>query len=240
MNLVIDQGNTLIKFGIFDNDTLAYANTMNFFDENAIASAINQYHIERSLFSSVKLDAEQSYLKLKKIFPNILHFTKHTELPFINKYETPETIGKDRLAAVAGAISMFPNTPVLVIDCGTALTFEFINGKGEYMGGNISPGINLRYRSLHEFTSKLPLLNKNDHFSFIGKSTNEAIISGVQNSIIFEIDEYIERYNIQFEQSRAIITGGDAEFFAGKLKNPIFVDLNLVHKGLNRILKHNA
>ena len=149
-------------------------------------------------------------------------------------------MGKDRLAAVAGAIGLYPNTNLLVIDAGTAITYELINSKHEFLGGNISPGMTIRYKALNEFTSKLPLLSASDETPLIGQSTKEAIQAGVQNGVLFEIQGLINELSSQYPSIKTIITGGDAEFFARKLKNPIFVHPNLVLIGLNRILEYNA
>lgn len=240
MNLVIDQGNTSIKYGIFNEDKLINSKKIGSVDPVWINNIILKYPIHQFIFSSVKNEGNDLFKQIKQFIPNGLLVDANTPLPFKNCYKTPQTLGRDRIAAVAGAIDTFPNSPILVIDAGTAITFEFISPKQEYLGGNISPGLSLRFKSLNTYTSQLPLLGQSDIYSLIGNSTNDAIISGVQNSIIFEIDSYINLFNQQFNDIKTIITGGDAEFFAGKLKNPIFVDLNLVLKGLNRILTHNA
>lgn len=240
MNLVIDQGNTFFKFGIFDKHELVVSKKFKTFNLDWISRISSDYRIDRCIFSSVTKEGFNLFQEIKNTKPESIFLNTETKLPFKNLYKTPQSLGKDRIAAVAGAFETHPKSNVLVIDAGTAITFDVITISNEYIGGNISPGLQLRFNALHEKTSQLPLLNKSDNYKFIGSTTEEAIISGVQNSIIFEIEGYINDLLKKYADLKTIITGGDAEFFAGKLKNPIFVDLNIVLKGLNRILIYNA
>jgi len=177
---------------------------------------------------------------LKDKVNNFIYLNKKTKLPIINLYESPDTLGKDRLAAIIGANNIFKNQDVLVIDAGTAITFDFINKNNEYIGGNISPGLEMRYKSLNLFTSKLPLIKKDEKFNLIGKNTKEAIISGVQNGLVFEIDSYINIFKEKFNNIKIILTGGDSFFFEHKLKNCIFAEVFLIAIGLNKILIYNT
>jgi type III pantothenate kinase len=158
----------------------------------------------------------------------------------VNSYETPETLGKDRLAAVVGANRLMPETDLLVIDAGTAITFDFIDAHGVYHGGNIAPGIEMRAESLHQFTGKLPRVELKGDVLFLGKNTSEAIISGIIYGAAFEIDGYIDRLLLKYPKLCTFLTGGSSIYFDGKLKNPIFADKNLVLTGLNRILQYNV
>ena len=135
---------------------------------------------------------------------------------------------------------MFPSTNNLIFDFGTAITIDFINANNQYLGGNISPGLNTRFKALHHYTGKLPLIEKNEHFEMTGKTTEEAIISGVQKGIVYEIEGYIREMQSSFANLNVIFTGGDAFFFEKKVKNSIFVEPMLVFFGLNRILEYNA
>ena len=155
-------------------------------------------------------------------------------------YETPETLGKDRLAAVVGASFLKPGKDILVIDAGTAITYDFINSKKQYLGGNIAPGINLRLRSLHEFTQRLPLVQVNSESPLLGVDTNSALVSGALYGIVFEIDGYISTLKIKYPQLSVFLTGGSTFYFDTKLKSPIFAEKNLVLIGLNRILQYNV
>jgi len=162
-----------------------------------------------------------------------------TPVPVNNLYKTPETLGKDRLAAVVGAHSLFPDKNILVLDAGTALTIDFIDKDGNYRGGNISPGLNMRFRALHEYTQKLFLQSQSDEYQFLGCDTASAITSGVQNGIIFEINYYIDHFVKQFPGLVTILTGGDVNFLVDKIKKYIFAEPNLVFIGLMKIIEFN-
>ena len=187
----------------------------------------------------VKGDTPPGAEQLKHHLDHYIELTSRTELPIKNLYQTPETLGKDRIAGATGGISLFPGNNILVIDAGTAITFDFINKKEEYIGGNISPGLSMRYRALHQFTNQLPLLQKEDDIGMLGENTKKAIIRGVQNGIVFEMNHYIENLSLEHENLKTILTGGDSNFFDNKLKYPIFVESDLVLIGLNKILKYN-
>jgi type III pantothenate kinase len=241
VNLVIDRGNTQVKIGIFDQCQLIHSDYFNFLDEKIIKDLTKRFSITRIIVSTVVRERHNELIdNLAKVTSHIIELNSNTSLPFTWNYQTKSTMGKDRLAAVAGAIGLYPNTNLLVIDAGTAITYELINSKHEFLGGNISPGMTIRYKALNEFTSKLPLLSASDETPLIGQSTKEAIQAGVQNGVLFEIQGLINELSSQYPSIKTIITGGDAEFFARKLKNPIFVHPNLVLIGLNRILEYNA
>ena len=241
MNLSIDIGNTRNKLAIFDQDKIIEIIILDKINAKSVKKITDKYKsIKSVILSSVKGSNSEltNYLKLN--FTHFIELSDQTKIPIKNLYETKETLGKDRLAAVVGANNIFPNTNVLVIDVGTAITFDFINSKAQYLGGTISPGLEMRFKALNYFTGKLPLLEKENNFQLIGKSTQEAIISGVQNGIIFEIDSYINQFKHEHENLKTILTGGDAIFFDTKLKNSIFVNLNLNFIGLNTILEYHV
>ena len=241
MNLVIDRGNTQVKLGIFDQCQLIRSDYFDFLDKKIISELSNCYNIDRIIVSTVVQERHDELIEnLSQLNSNIIELNPTTPLPFEWLYHTKSTIGKDRLAAVAGAISLYPESNLLVIDAGTAITYELIDSNHVFLGGNISPGMAMRYKALNEFTSKLPLLHRENDTPLIGQSTKDAIQAGVQNGIIFEINGLIDELSNQYQSLKTIITGGDAEFFARKLKNPIFVHPNLVLIGLNRILEYNA
>jgi len=170
---------------------------------------------------------------------HFIELTAATPVPINNLYKTPETLGKDRLAAVVGAHSLFPDKDVLVLDAGTALTIDFIDKGGNYHGGNISPGLNMRFRALHDYTQKLFLHKQTDDYQFLGDDSASAIVSGVQNGIIFEIDYYIDHFVKQFPELVTILTGGDVNFLVNKIKRRIFAEPNLVFIGLMKIIEFN-
>jgi type III pantothenate kinase len=170
----------------------------------------------------------------------LIELTHKTEIPVENKYSTPETLGKDRLAAIVGAAYLKPGSDILVIDAGTAITYDFIDSNRNFLGGNIAPGIDLRLRSLHEFTQKLPIVEPKTESPFLGDSTESAILSGALYGIVFEIDGYIDALKIKYPQLSTFLTGGSTFYFDTKLKNAIFAERNLVLIGLNRILQYNV
>lgn len=241
MNLVIDIGNTLTKTFVFKNEELTYDKQFSSLRKKDIQQIFNRFpEINHLIISSVTKNTLRLPDIAKDKLDKLIYLNENTPLPIVNKYKTPETLGKDRIAAIVGANNIFPGENVLAIDAGTAITFDFINKNGEYSGGNISPGLSMRFNALNYFTSKLPLLKPDENFPFIGTSTGKAIIAGVQNGIIFEIDGYIDTLSEQYEDLKVILTGGDTFFFAHKLKNRIFAKPFLVALGLNRILEYNV
>ncbi|MBS9774657.1 MAG: type III pantothenate kinase [Tenacibaculum sp.] len=239
MYLIIDVGNTRVKTAVFEEDTIV---NVEVFDKSKIITEIEniilKYNIEEAIISSV---ASLSLKKLKILHElvNLKELTKDLKVPFKNLYKTPNTLGADRVALVTSAVKNFPNKNVLVIDAGTCITFDFKNKKEEYLGGAISLGVNMRYKALHTFTSKLPFLEMEGIENFIGNDTNTSIHSGVINGICKEIDGVIRQYKEKFKDLTVVLTGGDANFLAKQLKNTIFVSPNFILEGLFTILIYN-
>lgn len=241
MNLVIDRGNTQIKFGIFDQGKLLHFDSVLFLDKSKTMELVHEYNIKQTILSSVVTEQNDSLVKiLKECIPFVMELTHESKLPFTWTYHSKSTMGKDRLAAVAGGIAIYPQTNLLVIDAGTAITYEVVTASHNYLGGNISPGLQMRFKALHQFTSKLPLLAPAEDTPMVGNDTQAAIRAGIQYGMIYEIEGLIQHLSDTYPSLKTVITGGDAEFFARKLKNPIFVHPNLVLIGLNRILENNA
>jgi type III pantothenate kinase len=241
MNLILDIGNTRTKAAIFaSNKMISY----HVFDGLLVCDAElllrNFPQTDHCIVACTGSLEENTETYLNNTFPKLLKVSGNMALPFTNQYESKETQGPDRIAAIAGGQTLFPNTDLLVIDAGTAITFDFIDSVGNYSGGTISPGIQMRFRALHTFTQKLPLLSIKENFSLLGKNTDDAIISGVLNGICSEIEGYITSLSKPYPALKTIITGGDAEFLANKFKKPIFAEANLVLIGLNSILGYNA
>ena len=240
MNLTIDIGNTRSKIAIFKQNEITEIITEKEYSVSVLKEIfLRNSEIKSTILSSVKDTDPEIITFLKEKSNYFIDLNKDTPIPIENFYETKATLGKDRLAAIIGANNIFPNTSVLVVDMGTAITFDFINNKNQYLGGTISLGLEMRFKALNQFTGKLPLLNKKEDYHIIAKTTEDAIISGVQNGIIFETDSYIYKLKERYEDLKVILTGGDAIFFDKKLKNAIFVNLNLNFIGLNRILEYN-
>lgn len=241
MNLVIDRGNTQIKIGIFDQGKLMHFDSALFLDKRKTMELVQEYNIRQAILSSVVKEQNDTLLKiLQECIPYVMELTHESRLPFSWTYQSKSTMGKDRLAAVAGGIAIYPQTNLLVIDAGTAITYEVVTANQNYLGGNISPGLQMRFKALHHFTSKLPLLTPEEDTPLVGNSTDEAIRAGIQYGMLHEIEGLIQHLSDTYPSLKTVITGGDAEFFARKLKNPIFVHPNLVLIGLNRILENNA
>jgi len=241
MNLIIDIGNTFMKVNLFEGKKINFSQKIKSEQIHKLFSLFDKgVVIEAAIISSVIELDEHFYQKLRSITKKLVVLDAFTPLPLTNEYESIGTLGKDRIAAAVGAYTIFPETNVLAIDAGTALTFEFISDKGAYLGGKISPGMTMRFKALNYFTSKLPLINKKDTFPLLGKNTEEAIVAGVQNGIIFEIDNYISELKSKYSDLKVILTGGDSFFFAHKLKSAIFAELFLTAIGLNTILEYNA
>ena len=233
MRLIIDIGNTLVKYAVFNNDKLLKLSKKNEVDHNYINQIISENRVKSVIVSSVRKKIEWS-INTKLVVLN--HTTK---LPITINYKTPKTLGNDRIANIVAASLLYPNKNILVIDAGTCITFDFIDSSKVYRGGRISPGIEMRYKSLHEFTDNLPKITLHPDNHFIGKSTKESIISGVQNGVLSEVKLIISDLKKENKDLIVVITGGDTFFFDKVLKNSIFADENFVFKGLNEILKYN-
>ena len=186
----------------------------------------------------IQLWHNPAFLSLENIVE--IHFITHeSKFPFTNLYSTPKTLGIDRMVLAAGAVLQFPNQNRLIIDAGTCITYDFINSNDNYLGGAISPGLRLRYEALHQQTAKLPLLTNSYPENFIGNSTKESIHSGVINGVVLEIDGFIELYKTQYPKFIIILTGGDTEFLAMRLKNTIFANSNFLLESLNQTFQFN-
>lgn len=242
MNLVIDIGNSLTKTAVFENGRIVFRESYRSFSVSDFISTKVKYPIYGVILSSVAEDSKTEELAVA-IMPHAGHFIvldHETELPVKNSYRTKSSLGLDRLAASVGAGLLFPGSDVLVIDAGTAITFDLTEKGYNFVGGNISPGLRSRYRALNEFTGRLPDVEATEEWPLIGRDTTEAIQAGVQNGILFETDAMIERVREKIPGVKVVLTGGDAPFFDGKLKNRIFVELDITLIGLNRILEYNV
>jgi type III pantothenate kinase len=240
MNLVIDIGNTLTKIACFDNGEMIRMSRVDILTTQAADEWVHAFSVSKCIFSTVANNNTQLVEYLTKKIPFFIRLSHNLSFPFKILYHTPDTLGNDRIAAVAGAHNMFPGKNVLVIDLGTAITFDIITESAEYAGGNISPGMVARFKALHSFTSRLPLLENEELDTVLGNNTRTAIIAGVQQGIIFELLGYMDFFSRQYSDLKIILTGGDLDFFVNKLKKPIFVVPNLVLNGLNFILDYNA
>jgi len=241
INLVIDIGNSRTKIALFNQYDLMFNVPIDHLTVNHVHSLKADYpQLNKAILSSVKPYDEELKRFLSEEFDQFLELDHHTKLPIGNLYETPETLGKDRIAAAVGANELFPNQNLLIIDAGTAITYDLVSEKNQFIGGNISPGLEMRFKALNYFTGKLPLVDYSNDFEPVGRNTVDAIRAGVQNGILFEIAQTIDLFNRNYQNLHIIMTGGDSYFFDKKLNYSIFVHFNLTLIGLNRILEHNA
>ncbi|MCB9018460.1 MAG: type III pantothenate kinase [Paludibacteraceae bacterium] len=235
-NLVIDQGNSSTKIGVFDKGVLLFSERYPMFGALEIASIWSRFEVEDSILSSVvDLDSELLSLLQAKSHRFVL-LDESTPLPISNLYETPKTLGRDRLAVCVGANFLKPDSNLLVIDAGTAVTYDIVNSKNQYVGGTISPGLDMRARSLHNFTKKLPLVEVKEDVGIYGTTTETALQSGVLNGLVYEMDGYVNALSSVYPDLSVFLTGGSSFYFERKLKSVIFANQNLLLVGLNRIL----
>lgn len=240
MNLIVDAGNTLVKTAVFQNNSLLEKKS---FSKEKFSIELKKIqkkypHIQNSIVSSVTLDDFGLISELKKSY-FVLELDSSVKVPFINKYSTPETLGRDRIALVASAVNSFPGKNTLIIDAGTCITYDLKTGDETYLGGAISPGLEMRFKSLHKFTANLPLVKAKPEADLIGNSTEASILSGIINGIKMELKGTIESYSSQFEDLTVIFTGGDSQILSIPLKNSIFANSNFLLEGLNFILEFN-
>lgn len=237
--LICDIGNTRAKLAVFDDNKLKeiyVSDTENILIPDQLKNRNYKYSIASLTTGKDKTVRK----KLKKISPEIIYMSENIPFPIDIDHHSKSSLGQDRKAACAGASQMFPDNPLLVIDAGSAITFDLILPDKGMSGGNISPGLSMRFRALNNFSGKLPLLKPENVSNLLGKTTNESIISGVQNGIISETEWYIKHFTRLYPEIKIVLTGGDARFFDKKLKNSIFVVPNLVLIGLYRIIKNYA
>jgi type III pantothenate kinase len=240
MLLAIDVGNTQIKLAVFEQNTLINKKTIPYSEwkkevENTL---IFFSEIKNIAVASVGKLQKEDFLGIKKDV-GVYFFSYQSKFPFLNQYATPDTLGIDRMVLAAGAVLQFPNQNRLVIDTGTCITYDFIDATDVYHGGAISPGIRLRYESLHNYTAKLPLLITEIPQKLIGNSTDQAIHSGIINGVSLEIDGFISSVLNKNDNFIIILTGGDSEFLAERLKNTIFANPNFLLESLNQTFQYN-
>jgi type III pantothenate kinase len=239
MNLAIDVGNNQTKIGVFDGEKIIQYQNYAPLTLQDIKELFESYKIQNAIIADVSFYelAIDDYLRANSTF---VKFNPQTSIPIKNLYKAPETLGKDRLALAVAADDLFPHHNVLAIDAGTCINYDFINENKEYLGGSISPGLSMRFKALHNYTARLPLLKKTNIDYLIGRNTEESILSGVLNGTAGEMNSVIESYNKQYPELTVLLTGGDAPFFETRLNYKIFAVPNLVLRGLNKILSHNV
>lgn len=238
MNLVVDIGNTTVKAAVFAGNEMVDYKREDGQGISIVKDLAEKYDIDKCIISSTVNIEESKKQELNNLGCEVEYLNSKTPLPIRNLYRTPETLGTDRLAGVVGAYDAMPGKDILVIDMGTAITYDIINAKGEYLGGNISPGITMRLKALHNQTAKLPLVEADGDRPEIGYDTDTAIRCGVTNGVKYEIEGFISAQIVKYPYLLIFLTGGDGFDFDECIKKRIFVDRFLVLKGLNRILNH--
>lgn len=236
MNLTIDIGNTSIKVGLFKDDNLEEVKKFN--DLEALNAFLELKEKQAIAICSVRYKEEEIRGKVKGL-EGAIFLNHQTKIPIGLNYDTPATLGMDRLAAAIGAFQVYPNTTVLVIDSGTCITYDLI-ASGSFMGGMISPGMEMRFKAMHEFTANLPLLDVESTDEMIGRSTATSMNNGVFFGLVGEINHHISQLMLKYPDLKVIMTGGDAHLFESKIKSDIFVAPEIVLLGLNGVLGYNA
>jgi len=236
LNLCIDIGNTSAKIGFFDNEKLI--KVKHDVTDRGIIKIVGASKPSNVMISSVRKGIGRLIERCNKMTPTILLDHK-TAIPIKSEYESPETLGVDRISSAVGAKFLYPDKACLIVDLGTCITIDLLDSDGVYQGGSISPGLKMRLKAMHKFTSGLPLIAANSSPELIGKTTKECIQSGAINGTAAELESIIGRYQQFFEDLIIIFCGGDAIFFESKINHHIFALPNLVLIGLNHILRYN-
>lgn len=243
-NLVIDIGNTYTKMAVFNQGQMLYTEQHQTVTSTIVDTLLNAYRVKNVIISSVKgkIEGWQNYLQNKA---RLFYFNADMAKGIVNHYTTPATLGTDRLAAVLGAKYLYPGKNSIIINGGTCITYDSVDFSGNYYGGSISPGLNMRYKALNSYTAGLPLVSADENFNgSYGSNTTGAILSGVQNGIKYELEGFISSYTIKGREPNIILSGGDSIFFDTLLKNSIFapyikIEPYLVLKGLNAAILNN-
>ncbi|MDX9932069.1 MAG: type III pantothenate kinase [Bacteroidales bacterium] len=237
LNLTIDIGNTRCKYAVFSDEKIIESGA-DFFSVDYIHAVLKKYPGSRKIYASVVelTEEQQDFFRIQEI----INVKSCMQVPVKSEYKTPETLGEDRWAAVCGAAFLSnPAVPFMVIQAGTAITFDYVDERGYYVGGAISPGISLRLRALHNFTSRLPLVEPENKFELMGMSTKDSIISGVMNGCLAEINYRIDEFLDRTSGGTVFIAGGDASYFDISHENHIFAVPKIVLVGLNHLLNLN-
>ena len=240
MNLVVDIGNTLIKVAVVERDEVVYMQQAESIEEVDLVTLCERFpSLRRAIVASTAFPTADVAVLLRDKGFDVLEMTSLTPVPIGNIYQSPETLGVDRLAAAVAAVEVMGCRDCLVVDFGTAITIDLVED-GIYRGGNISPGVRTRFRALHDYTGRLPECVPTDEKLEYGSTTRQAIEQGVMQGITYEIEGYISHFSAQNVKISLIFTGGDAKYFVKRIKNAIFANCELVICGLNRILEYNA
>ncbi|MFI3281660.1 MAG: type III pantothenate kinase [Rikenellaceae bacterium] len=239
MNLVIDIGNTLAKAAVVDRSTIVERYSAEELQELPLRQIVEEYEVRRSILSTTRGCGVESAWYVRDIVGHCMLFDSTVATPLKVEYAS-DTLGRDRLAAAVGAHTIYGGAELMIVDFGTAITIDFVSSDGVFKGGFISPGVNARLRSLHDYTATLPLCQASREVSGVAKTTNDAIVGGVINGITYEIEGYINAKKEEKCKFFVIFSGGDSNFFDKRIKNAIFADRDTLFRGLDTILDYNA
>jgi len=240
VNLVIDVGNTCAKLVCFDGDNVVEGQRIDKGEGRLLDAFCRKYAFERGIVGTVvDLSSDMEQRLARQPFKMMRLESGVTPVPIVNKYRTPKTLGADRLAAAVAAAHLQKGRNVLIIDVGTCITYDFVSAAGEYRGGNISPGPTIRFRALHQYTGRLPFVDREGVTPPMGNTTITAIRSGVIRGVKYEIEGYVRRFLEKYPDLYVYLTGGVQLGMRFREKFPIFADDFLVPRGLNRILQYN-
>lgn len=242
MNLIIDIGNSRVKVAIMDKMRVVHSLNLNNFDLSEVERLNFEFAPQKAIICSTRGEVSKLRDEVEKVVGHCIVFDTNCRLPIRNSYATPETLGRDRLAAAVGASILSTADNQLIVDMGTAITIDLVTRDGGFEGGVISPGVMMRFRALNEFTAALPLCAPTTQILDVARSTNEAIEQGVMGGISHEIWGNIEEKRKKYDEIEIIFAGGDLKYFENRIKNTIFAfaSSELVFVGLNRILEYNA
>lgn len=239
-HLIIDAGNTRVKVVVFKEDSLV---EMQVCDTSSLQKTFLNFFLKHRFTNAILSSVGSLTDEIRELIPQeipLLVLSSDTKVPFQNLYSTPKTLGVDRIALMSAASNQYPKQHVLVIDAGTCVTFDCLDAENRYLGGAISPGLQMRYAAMHSFTEKLPSLSFKDPENLIGNDTETSMHSGVVNGLVAEINGIISAYRKQFSDLTVVLTGGDMNYLSKRLKNGIFANPNFLVEGLHAILKYNT
>lgn len=238
ITVCFDFGNTRLKYAVFKNRELEYEDVLPDMEPDTLQALMEKIVPQKTILSSV-IDHSAAIETIMATHSKFHLLSSATKLPFTAPVTKPETIGADRLALSAAAVEFFPGKHNLVVGLGTCITYNFIDKQKQFLGGGISPGMEMRLKSLRDYTAKLPLVKADWNFPLVGYDTRTNITSGVILGMAKEIDGIIDAYSERYDNFNVLLTGGDAPYFAQLMKNKIFADPHLIYKGLYAISEYN-
>lgn len=238
-NLTVDIGNSRIKLGLFEGNVLSHSASFLYDQEDVLMKWISDRAVDASVLSSVQREDHPLVQRLMKAL-RPFRFDGRSPLPVVLHYQTPETLGQDRIAALCGARSIYPGRDLLIVNAGSCITYDLLTGQGIFEGGNIAPGMKMRWRAMHEFTGRLQMVDSSgiDFSQLLGRNTEEALALGVIQGIAAEIETYFSHLQLKYPELSLVMSGGDAVYLSSLAGRELILEPNLVLYGLNEILQY--